>query len=52
MHREVRHKGVLRGKGRKEEDSTSIVQSQIEFKRSSVCGLESLCESAIGDRIF
>ena len=34
VHREVRHKGVLRGKGRKEEDSFSIVQSQIEFKRS------------------
>ncbi len=34
VHREVRHKGVFWGKGRKEEDSFSIVQSQIEFKRS------------------
>lgn len=52
MHREVRHKGVLRGKGRKEEDGLSIEQSQIEFKRSSVWGLESLWERAIGERIF
>ena len=52
MHREVRHKGVLRGKGRKEEDGSSIVQSQIEFKRSSVWGLESECDRAIGERIF
>jgi len=42
----------LWGKGREEEDGSSIVQSQIEFKRSSVWGLESECDRAIGERIF
>ena len=52
MHREVRHKGVFWGKGRKEEDSFSIVQSQIEFKRSIECGFVSVCERAIGESNF
>ena len=52
MHREVRHKGVLWGKGREEEDGLSIEQSQIEFKRSSVCGLESVWDRVIGESNF
>ena len=52
MHREVRHKGVFWGKGRKEEDSTSIVQSQIEFKRSIECGFVSVCDRVIGESNF
>lgn len=52
MHREVRHKGVFWGKGREEEDGSSIVQSQIEFKRSIECGFVSVWERAIGESSF
>jgi len=52
VHREVRHKGVFWGKGRKEEDGLSIVQSQIEFKRSIECVFVSVCERAIGESNF
>ena len=52
VHREVRHKGVFWGKGSEEEDGSSIVQSQIEFKRSIECGFVSVWESGIGESSF